>query len=331
MQDFLKTIFIVAMVAGLGFSARSFAESAPVYDADTLQQQFESSGDQGENLPPPPQPPSEQERAFVPTTPQPSQQTVEPQAATQASPQPTLTLAQRVSQIEQQIDNLQLSGSSTRMDALQKEIQSLQSQVEQLNHQFQQVQSQQKSMYSDLEKKLQSTSAVKTSSSNFVGDDTIPSHQSTAPRKTNKTTVDTNSNSVTEDQPNVLEEQQVYQTAYHLIKAKKYNEAINSLQSMLQKYPTGQFAANAHYWLGDLYNVMGKNDRALIEFIVVTKNYPNSPRVSDAQLKVGLIYASQSKWSEAKAAFKKVVSRYPGTASSRLANEQLKQIKQTGH
>jgi len=132
-------------------------------------------------------------------------------------------------------------------------------------------------------------------------------------------------------QPNVAEEQQIYQTAYNLIKLKKYGEAVNTLQSMLKRYPSGQFASNAHYWLGELYGVMGKNDQALSEFATVVKTYPDSPRVSDAQLKVGLIYATQLKWSDAKLAFKTVINRYPGTTSSRLAAEQIKQIKQAGH
>jgi TolA-binding protein len=64
---------------------------------------------------------------------------------------------------------------------------------------------------------------------------------------------------------------------------------------------------------------------------VVMNKYPGSPRAPDAQLKLGLIYIGQFKWSEAKTTFKGVVSRYPGTASARLASEQLKQIKKAGH
>src|SRR3990167_1971742 len=282
MQSFLRVVSIVGVCIGLSFSTIVWAESAPVYDADTLQQQFESSGDQGEDLPPPPAP--GQERAFVPTPAQAPQAQTSQTPALQVVSQPvvntsTLTINQRVAQMEQQIDNLQSTLSSTRMEALQKEIQSLRDQVEQLTHQVQQVQNQQKSMYSDLEKKLsQSTNSnkiMKTSpDSDFTTDDVVTTTHK-PPRKVNppKVVADTSSSEAKslEDQSNVVEEQQVYQTAYNLIKAKKYNEAINSLQTMLQKYPSGQFAANAHYWLGDLYNVTGKNDKALSEFSVVTK------------------------------------------------------------
>lgn len=329
MRNLLKIVFTA--IIGLIIHTEAFAESAPVYDADSLQQQFESSGDQGEELPLPPSPTPDQERAFVPVTPQSQASPAAAAPAVSSGGGQSSALSQRVAQLEQQIENLQTPASSSRIEALQKEIQTLRGQVEQLEHQLQQVQNQQKNMYTDLDKRLQQNAnapkSAKSSSDDVAIDDAIVKRKS--PPKTAKSTEQTTS--ATEDQPNVAEEQQVYQTAYNLIKAKKYNEAVVSLQNMLQKYPSGQFAANAHYWLGDLYNVMGKNDQALAEFIIVTKNYPDSPRVSDAQLKVGLLYASQSKWSEAKAAFKKVISRYPGTASSRLANEQLKQIKQAGH
>jgi TolA-binding protein len=76
---------------------------------------------------------------------------------------------------------------------------------------------------------------------------------------------------------------------------------------------------------------MNKPDLALKEFGTVIDKFPDSPRVSDAQLKVGLLYAAQSQWRDAKSAFKSVINHYPGTASARLASEQLKQIKQAGH
>ena len=127
------------------------------------------------------------------------------------------------------------------------------------------------------------------------------------------------------------EELAIYQTAYDLIKAKKYDQAIVELQKMLQKSPSGQLAANAYYWLGELYGLQNKNEQAAVQFAKVVKNYPNSPKVADAELKLGMIYAAQFKWAEAKSTFKRVITRYPGTPSARLAMQQLREIKSTGH
>lgn len=345
MRTFSNISKILSIAMCMSIAMPVFAESAPVYDADTMQQQFENSLDQAQDLPSPP--PPGQEGAYVPS--QPDQQAPNIVVNNSSSLAP-LSMEQRVKRVEQQINNMQNGDAAARTESMQNQIQSLRAQVEQLTHQIQQLQNQQKSMYSDLDKRLsQQNVAHKSVGKPSIADtrettnasDDAPVASSKPSRKltslkpvaeTPDTVVaDTETTKPTADQPNVAEEQQIYQTAYNFIKAKKYDDAVTALQKMLQKYPSGQFASNAHYWLGELYGLLGKNDQSLTEFNTVVKNFPDSPRVSDAQLKVGLIYATQSKWAEAKTAFKKVINHYPGTASSRLASEQLKQIKQAGH
>jgi tol-pal system protein YbgF len=318
MRNLRRVLSLGGILALLSMSLPLFAESAPVYDADNMQQQFDNSGELDDQSPPPSLP--SQEGAYVP------QQQMAPSSN-------SLTLEQRTRRLEQQLANMQGSESNAKVDSLQTQIQTLRGQVEQLTHDLQQMQTQQKSMYSDLDKRLNQQPPLDSGLSNDANNKIAAKPASkNAPAAVGVTsTTPSDAAKATVNQPNVAEEQQIYQTAYNLIKAKKYNDAVDALQKMLQKYPSGQFAANAHYWLGELYGVLGKTDQALSEFNQVVKDYANSPRVSDAQLKVGLILASQSKWSEAKQAFKKVINRYPGSASARLASDQLKQIKQAGH
>ncbi|SRR5579885_2060174 len=349
MQNISRLVKILGIAMCLSVAIPVYAESAPVFDADTMQPDDNQASDQSQDLPPPP-PPGQESGAFVPgQTPQVS---VEPPPAPQMTQS---TLDQRMRRIEQRIDNMQTNDPNTRVDSLQDQVQALRGQVEQLTHQLEQLQNQQKNMYTDLDKQLsqlaanqtqqQAAAAVSaatgtaTNAGNADDDTSAPAPvkpvKSTAAKSTTKsltaTPVNKPADAASNSQPNVAEEQQIYQTAYNLIKAKKYNEAVTALQGMLKKYPSGQFASNAHYWLGELYGLLGKNDLALSEFNSVVKTFPDSPRVSDAQLKVALILASQLKWPDAKAALKKVINHYPGTASARLAAEQLKQIKQAGH
>jgi tol-pal system protein YbgF len=285
----------------------------------------------------------------------------EPMDDEPSSPPPTsLTLEQRMRRMEQQINNAQQSTSTSRVEALQGQVQSLRGQVEELTHHLQQLQTQQQAMYTDVDKRLRQQPVLASADSNNTANvatssTLLPSSPppvdkslkiessakvsvpaSPASKTSSSTAVksipsSSDIKSVTDNQPNVAEEQQIYQTAYDLIKAKKYNDAVAALQKMLQKYPTGQFAANAHYWLGELYGLLNKNNLSVQEFSTVVKSYPTSPKVADAQLKVGLIYAGQFKWPDAKAAFKKVINQYPGSSSARLAAEQLKQLKLAGH
>jgi len=312
---------LLTLLALFSIHFTAFADDAPVYDVDNYPPQFD--GEPAASSPAAPAPEVRSEESF--TAPQ------------------TMTQDQRVKRLEQQIKNLTHSDSNAKIEAAQAEIQSLRGQVEELTHQLQQAQNQQRLMYTELDKRLsQSTTEKKAAPAPADMDDevtpkkspatvaavTTQPHAASSKKPAATPVVSVKTPATTSSQPNVAEEQQIYQTAYDLIKAKKYNEAVNTLQKMLEKYPTGQFAANAHYWLGELYGLLNKNDQSAEEFAKVVKNYPDSPKIADAQLKLGLIYAAQFKWPDAKAAFKKVVSAYPGTPSARLASEQLKQLKQ---
>jgi tol-pal system protein YbgF len=355
----LKRFVLVALFSGMAFSA--FAEDAPVYDVDSYPPQFDGQTEASRPAQKTQSPNDNQAYAARPSQPMDNsnQQSYGP-------PPKPLSMEQRVQRLEQQTNNTLTSDLPTKMNDMQTEVQSLRGQVEDLTHQIQQLQAQQKTMYSDLDKRVgghPSAAAASADNDTSAADTVSPPPapaDTTTPAKPKKVKAKPVTPVVadaadaaaaadatpaadpvaaaadaaavkTDNQPNVAEEQQIYQTAYSLIKAKKYNDAATTLQKMLRKYPSGQFAANAHYWLGELYGLMGKNDQAVMEFNNVVKNYPDSPKLADAQLKLGLLFAAQFKWPDAKSSFKKVINHYPGTSSAHLAAEQLKQIKQAGH
>ncbi|MDX1900584.1 MAG: tol-pal system protein YbgF [Gammaproteobacteria bacterium] len=325
----------------------AYAYEAPVYDVDHYPPNFGDRADAGNSAAPKAQASTEESQ---PTTTQSTtassaegtssaddenDEDVAPStSSSSADDTSSLSSDQRLSRVEQQVNNLQ--DAKTKIDTLQTEIQTLRGQVEELSHNLQQLQTQQRTMYMDIDKRL-STPKPESVSSQTVPVPTMPSpvKKGLFIRKTPVTTKPAASVVAQQpakmSQPNVAEEQQTYQVAYDLIKEAKYDQAIAALQKMLSKYPSGQFAANAHYWLGELYGLQGKNEQSANEFSTVIKQYPDSPKIADAQLKLGLSYAAQQKWGAARIAFKKVIDHYPGTASSRLASQQLKQIKLAGH
>jgi tol-pal system protein YbgF len=305
----IKLKWLLPVVVLSSMATLAFADtSAPVYDADNYSPQVENQvADNSDNSVDSPVDNSDDSAQT-----QPDSQSASPQASTRS-----MSTQQRLARLEQQLNNLQGSDSSAVVNSLQSDVQSLRGQVEDLNRQVSQLQTQVRTNYTDLDKRLAHQPAP---AKQQLADATPAAAPPTADKAVDAS-----------KQPNVAEEQQIYQTAYNYIKAKKYNEAVAALQNMLQKYPSGQFAANAHYWLGELYGLMNKNKQSAAEFNTIVSNYPDSPKVSDAQLKLGLIFASETNWSEAKSAFRKVINRYPGTTSARVASEQLKQIKLAGH
>ncbi len=370
MHKLMRFVTATSFAALIGAATPVWAESAPVFDVDSFDSSGADQS-QDLPMPPAPGeetaaathavPASVGAPApattFVPATPAPAASTVTVGAAATEEPAPAgsagasvstanLSPEERMRRLEQQLSNLQHSEGVQQVESLQSEVQSLRGQIEVLNHELDKVRSQQttaskdpvgKSAAADSAVMDDDTTGKPVASAGAIAVETPVAQTASkkaAAKKPAVATVDKAAPAaaaVSKDQPNVAEEQKIYQTAYDFIKAKKYNDAVNALQDMLKKYPSGQFASNAHYWLGELYGLMGKNDNAFDEFSIVISKFPGSPRVSDAQLKVGLILAAQSKWPDAKRAFKQVINTYPGTASARLASEQLKQIKTAGH
>ncbi|NNM59615.1 MAG: tol-pal system protein YbgF [Legionellales bacterium] len=126
-------------------------------------------------------------------------------------------------------------------------------------------------------------------------------------------------------------ETELYQKAYDLMVAKQYTQASVQLQTYLQAYPKGQYAADSHYSLGEMALISGNLTQAQAQFNVVINQFPQSAKVSDAMLKDGMIESSQSKWKQAKTQFNAVIRAYPGTPSAQMAQQQLEEIQRSGN
>jgi len=84
-----------------------------------------------------------------------------------------------------------------------------------------------------------------------------------------------------------VEEETAYLGAFDDLKNGKYDNAIKGFKSMLDKWPAGAYAANAHYWMGEAQYVKGDYKGALTSFQTVFQRFPTSAKAPDATLKSG--------------------------------------------
>lgn len=127
------------------------------------------------------------------------------------------------------------------------------------------------------------------------------------------------------------QEQRLYQVADQQVRTKDYSTAIASFQVYLQKYPKGQFADNAHYWLGQLYGIAGNDGQSQQELMTVISSYPKSNKVPDAMLQLGMMAYSNGQYNDASRWFNKLLAQYPASAPARLARQQLLQLQKAGY
>jgi tol-pal system protein YbgF len=160
---------------------------------------------------------------------------------------------------------------------------------------------------------------------------------------TNSNPINTNPNAdamvtnttAVEDNNSNNAEKGAYESAYSLVRSKRYSDASVAFQDYLNRYPQGERSPSAHYWLGEIFMVqwqMDKNktnllDKASQAFLTITTQFPTHNKVPDALLKLGIIESERGNLEAAKGYFKEAKINHPGTAAARIAENRLQQLK----
>lgn len=214
-----------------------------------------------------------------------------------------------VNAIESQTAKTSDQELSAKIEALQDELQKLRGRVEVQNHDMQVMRTQQQALYRDLDSRLAKaeTSAVPTG--------VKLKSQTIAPAAETKL----------KDNGDAF-----YQAAYQMLQNKQYPRAISAFQVFIKNYPDSHYAANAHYWLGELYLSQGFIDKAKTEFDTVIKTYPKSSKVPAAMLKLGFAHYDNGEWQKARSTLSQVRTSFPDTDTARLAKARIRDMDQQG-
>jgi tol-pal system protein YbgF len=224
-----------------------------------------------------------------------------------------------------------------RMEQMQAEIQQLTGKVEEQANQITELKKQQSSMYGDFDDRLQSLESGKAAGTEAVAtpDATVPSEPKVSTATADKAQpIDSSENlaaaakqSAATAKPQVVQasesEKSEYQDVYNLLRTNRIKEAIPSLQAYIQKYPSGKYATNAQYWLGEAYRINKDPASAHQAFNDVIGKYPNSDKVPDALLMLGILEADQKNTDKAREYYNRVASEFPNTVAAKKAAKKL--------
>lgn len=124
-----------------------------------------------------------------------------------------------------------------------------------------------------------------------------------------------------------FEEQQAYTSAFNLLKSGRYEDAAAAFRQFIAAYPTGSYAGNAQYWLGETHYVTRKFDLAMQEFQRLVSNYPDSTKLPGALLKIGYVHDELGNKAEAERVLNDLRVRYQDSAAAKLALKKLQEIR----
>lgn len=123
------------------------------------------------------------------------------------------------------------------------------------------------------------------------------------------------------------DERTAYGVAFDALKKGDYADAANLFTSFLQLYPSGVYAPNALYWLGESYYVTQNYQMAADQFRALLSRYPTHDKAPGALLKLGLAQYGLGKVNDAQTTLQQVIQQYPGSDVARTADDRLHSIQ----
>jgi tol-pal system protein YbgF len=201
-----------------------------------------------------------------------------------------------------------------QMQVLQQEVMSLRGRVEQLSHDIQKSKSIQEDRYLELDRRLQNQSASHQPATAGANIGAVSGDIASAPDAQPATTVD-----------ELKSEQSYYDEGLTSIRARDYDQAIALLRSVIEHYPTGVYAPNAYYWIGEVHAAKPEPDyeAARQALVQVIKSYPSSNKVPDAAFKLGKVYHLMGDCQRAKVSLSDVAKTYSTKSAGKLAERYL--------
>jgi tol-pal system protein YbgF len=308
---------LLGLVVIFGANISAFAE-APVED---LTQEVPQGGFEVQPL----------GNEFAPPATAPATQDLNQPLPAPPVPPPTqnMTMSQRMMRVEQQLNNLIQMNLVGKYNDLEQQIQQLRGQLETQTHELKLLNEQQKKFYEDLDQRLSRISQDNNSDKNPIEKSSAMMPKNKETKTETKIAETKKSDSSKLDSPKSdSAEQEVYLSGFNALKAKKYAQATTALRDYTTRFPQGKYAANAHYWLGEIYYLKGENQKAATEFNKVITNHPTSDKVTNAFLKTAFIHANMGKTTQAKQELLKIKKQFPGSSAARLADMRLKELQQ---
>jgi len=243
-------------------------------------------------------------------------------------------LDERLKRLERLFDSGALFKLVEEMDSLATEVRELRGQVEALSHRIEQMEERQRQLYLDADQRLQRIeSAAPAQAAGSSPQPGAPPATPTTPTQTatpGQIPPATAPAAGTSDATGVdpFAEQQAYQSAFDLLKSGRYDEAALAFQQFIAEFPTGSYADNAQYWLGETFYITRQFQQAVQEFERLVSTHPTSQKLTHALLKIGYSHDELGNLEEAERVLSELIERHPQSAAAGLARKRLTSIRQ---
>ena len=118
---------------------------------------------------------------------------------------------------------------------------------------------------------------------------------------------------------------ELYRNAYEFILSGDYATAEAGFRDLIERFPEGEHAPDAQFWLGEALLAQQKPREAAEVFLAASRDYPQARKAPDTLFKLGVSLAALNQRDVACATFAEVGQRYPDISDAlkdRIRQEQ---------
>jgi tol-pal system protein YbgF len=237
-----------------------------------------------------------------------------------------MSVKQRLERMERLVSSDVLMEQAQQMEMLREEITLLREQLDQQSYELDTIKQRQRSLYLDMDRRLQGVETGGRSSR--TGSSPVPPPVSGG---SSNNTGSGNKGVVSAPAGEDENGKASYDKAFGLLKDGSYKQSISAFGDFLKAYPGSKYSDNAQYWLGEANYAYRQYKQALSEFQTLIAKYPDSLKIPGARLKIGYVYYELKNWSAARESLQQVIQLFPEANVAKKAQERLERMKREGH
>ena len=244
-------------------------------------------------------------------------------APTQAfvQPQPkvdteSMSTDDRIRRLERLLESQGLVSLMVQQQEIQQE---LRGDIEVQTHTLTELKKRQRELYVDIDRRMlavERNGGRRPSTSAAAATNSVLSTQRSTP-----------AGSTTTSSVQTQDEQKSYQKAFDLLRALRYDKAIEAFRDFLRQFPTGRYGHIAQYWIGEANYAQRRFADAVVDYQALLNNYTNSPKLAEAMLKIGYSQFELKQYEQARESLDRLIKSYPGTTEAGQGQNLLQKIQ----
>ena len=202
-----------------------------------------------------------------------------------------------------------------QIEQLRQETQALRGLMEELSYQLGQMSSDQKTRYLDLDQRLGELVRIQK--------EAVATSSTPSPATADSTTGGVGEAGAQASVSNDISDQDAYNSAFQLIRERKFEEALVAMESFIRAYPDSELILDARFWRGQVFDVLGRDEEAIEAFKSLTLVAPDYRRILQVKVKLGKLLIKNQDVMNGRKILQEVITQAPESVEAGLASREL--------